>query len=168
MTLDGHLKVGLSSAIFSVFAFHGISIEMQLVLAISLFVGNVFPDFSEMGIIPHRTYTHYWPFYVALFLAAYWFPGVMPEMWMYTIMGVSAGALTHIVCDWPYYGGVPLLTPTHKIPLFQIEFGGLSNRVIEHTVVLAILLCTLSVVFMEPGTTPLDVVDFELFNNKGV
>lgn len=145
MTLDGHIKVGLATIplamLVSPYYIDGLSPWALFVLSVSAFLGNLFPDFSEMNIIPHRTFTHYWPVY----LGSGWFffqvLAANPEtFWALGGLGISAGALMHILCDWPYYGGCPLINPKRKLPLFGLTFDGGLNRPVEYAVILVCLL----------------------------
>lgn len=166
MTLDGHLKSGLSgsiSLIFIVMSFYpGVEISILLSLVIGFLVGNVFPDFSELRIIPHRTFTHYWPFYaVPLFFFLGNLDLVLFSAYWALLAGLCGGSLLHIVCDWPYYGGVPLLSPRRKVALFRLEFDGVLNRVIEHTLMF-FLIAIAAIVSCEEFTL------FEAVNPKGL
>lgn len=151
MTLDGHVKVGLVLApavfCFSPSLIPGIDTFNMLILAIFVLLGSVFPDFSEMGVIPHRTYTHFWPLYLVPAMASYYFlqsDGV--SMYSLAGLGLSSGALIHILCDWPYYGGCPLFSPKRKVALFRITFEGAGNRVLEYGVIgFVLFLCLLEV-----------------------
>jgi len=165
MTLDGHLKTGLAMALaWTATAnsiYPGIESSMIHMVAIFIFLGNIAPDFIEFKIIPHRTYTHFFWFY--LILAAVGYSGThemgtlnMQDGFLETsvglaMIGFSMGSISHILCDWPYYGGIPLITPRKKVKLLGIEFEQLSNRIIEHTV----LVVWLSFIFLPliPETT---------------
>lgn len=152
MTLDGHLKTGLIGAVLVMAqAGTGLSQESTMILACCVLLGNIAPDFLELGVIPHRTYTHYPVFWLLLLAGAVFGQDLelAPVQYHWYIAGFSAGCLWHIVCDWPYYGGVPLFSPTRKIALFRWEFDGFANRFFEHSMFLfgAIIL------FAEPITT---------------
>lgn len=143
MTLDGHLKTGLMFALVAMA--QPISLipdEFKIVFALAIFIGNVAPDFLEMGIIPHRTYTHYPVLWLTLLGMSYagisvnYFGEIVPAQVCWALAGLSIGSLWHIVCDWPYYGGVPVFWPTSKIPLFGWEFEGPMNRIFEHSMIL--------------------------------
>lgn len=157
MTLDGHLKTGLAAAIcataYCLTQPEPLPTELMFAFVIALFVGNVFPDFSEMGVIPHRTFTHYWPIYGVIIVACYiLLPNPDYALWAYVGLGVSIGSLMHILCDWPYYGGIPVFTPRRKVPLLSIEFGGVANRVIEHSVMLLLIIAAGMFVFSDAIT----------------
>lgn len=136
MTLDGHLKVGLVSALV-ITSYSAESIEITAMMAIAIFIGNVFPDFSEMGIIRHRTYTHFHLYYVIGILACIYVAPIYPSDYWVLFEMLCIGSLTHIACDWPYYSGIPLYKPKRKIPLFNLPFDGYANKIIEHGVVLS-------------------------------
>lgn len=156
MTLDGHVKVGLSLAV-CVFAMSSIILpdislsHFELVLlALAVLVGNVFPDFSECNVIPHRTYTHFWLFYVVSGAGCYWMLTTQPFAIGYLLgLGVSFGSLCHILCDWPYYGGCPLFRPRRKVATFRLTFDGGLNGALEYVVVFLCLSASLVVVWPE-------------------
>jgi membrane-bound metal-dependent hydrolase YbcI (DUF457 family) len=152
MTFNGHTKITLAS-IASVFILQpsvltDASPFAQVMFIAALVVGNYFPDFSEMRIIPHRTYTHYPLFYLMIGGAA-WVGLTQPDIlstiivlepiYFVVALGFATGALTHIVCDWPFYSGIPLLRPTRRIPLTQFTFDGGLNNSIENVVAFGIV-----------------------------
>lgn len=150
MTLDGHLKTGLAMALaWTATAnsiYPGIEISLIHLVAIFIFLGNIAPDFIEFKVIPHRTYTHFVWFYIILAAVGYVGTHEMgaldiqagflePSVGL-AMIGFAMGSISHILCDWPYYGGIPLLNPKKKVKLLGIEFDQVTNRIIEHTVLL--------------------------------
>jgi hypothetical protein len=150
MTLDGHLKTGLAMSLAWTATANGIypGIESSMIhlVAIFIFLGNIAPDFIEFKVIPHRTYTHFFWFYLILATVGYigthelgtlnMQAGFLEVSVGLAMIGFSMGSISHILCDWPYYGGIPLLNPKKKVKLLGIEFDQVSNRIIEHTVLL--------------------------------
>jgi membrane-bound metal-dependent hydrolase YbcI (DUF457 family) len=135
MRILGHIKVslGLAVASFSLGSYMGYDYLVNLTLAISLAIGSIAPDFTEFGVIKHRTYTHYPPFYIAIIFASYYYyyEGVLTEITYMVIMGYAVGSLVHILCDWPYYRGIPLLFPTKQVKLFGLHFNHTLNLLLE-------------------------------------
>lgn len=168
MTLDGHLKSGLSGsfslAFLVLYNIPEIDIGILLALTLGFLIGNVFPDFSELGVVPHRTFTHYWPFYA--FPLFYFFAApdvVFSSAYVALFAGICAGSLVHIICDWPYYGGVPLFFPRRKVALFRFEFDGAFNRFFEHCVMLFFI--ALAFFFVNGKLFLLDEIDRASFFN---
>jgi hypothetical protein len=146
MTLDGHLKTGLMcSMVWLVYAdkiYPGISANIIAITSILILAGNIAPDFLEFKIIPHRTYTHFPWFYVALFAGAYFAnitissttgTNLLDINYAVPVMAFSLSSIMHIICDWPYYGGIPIFRPTKKVKLFNMKFGGIPNKIFEHS-----------------------------------
>lgn len=144
MTLDGHLKTGLMFAlVICTCPDAWVPAEFKTYLAIAVFIGNIAPDFLEFGVIPHRTFTHYPVLWLGILsLSGLTISQQLPltffdvSAW-WIAAGFSVGCLWHILCDWPYYGGVPLLYPRRKVALFGWEFEGVMNRVFEHSMLVA-------------------------------
>lgn len=158
MTLDGHIKTGLAMALAwtatASSIYPGIENSLTLLVAMTIFIGNLAPDFLEFKVIPHRTFTHFPWFYIILAGVGYagthevgtltLQAGFLDITTGMAMLGFAFGCLSHTFCDWPYYGGIPLFRPTKKVRLFNIEFEQKANRLIEHTV----LLCWLSFLFL--------------------
>ena len=158
MTLDGHLKTGLAMTLAWTATATSIYPELDNsiihLVAIAIFLGNIAPDFIEFKVIPHRTYTHFAWFYIILAAVGYsgtheigtlyLQPGFLEASVGLAMIGFAMGSLSHILCDWPYYGGIPLFKPRKKVKLLGIEFEQKANKLIEHTV----LLTWLSFVFL--------------------
>lgn len=150
MTLDGHLKTGLAMSLawcsIATSMIPGIEATIIYSVALVIFIGNIAPDFMEMGIIPHRTYTHFHIYYlIVLALCAGMELSVeipfaealaFEQSTLLMISGFCAGALSHIICDAPYYGGVPIFRPKRKIRFTGVEFDQYMNRIIEHGVLM--------------------------------
>lgn len=125
MTLNDHLKTGTSWG-FSILSFntvsHGVTDELALISTLGVVIGNVLPDIAEFKVIPHRTITHWLPFWWFLTAVA---TAVLQlqinEPLSYLIAGLNVGIFMHWLCDLPFYGGVPMLFP-HK----RVSMGGWS------------------------------------------
>lgn len=151
MTLDGHIKTGLTSAIVFLSTLPGWLSDAWtqpeiLISALILFIGNLAPDFLEMKIIRHRTYTHFIWYYLIIGAIAYFLglSGLSLEpdavswwdpTWSLYILAFCLGCITHILADWPFYGGVPLFRPRSQVALTRITFESTANSLIEHSVV---------------------------------
>jgi inner membrane protein len=80
----------------------------KLIPALLAGAGSLFPDLAELGIIPHRTLTH-WPYpYLALFFVACAWEVFNPSWPCYLLLFLVMGALLHIGEDFLSYSGVPL------------------------------------------------------------
>jgi len=74
-------------------------------------LGSIFPDLLEMGIIRHRTVTH-WPTpWIVLALASYGACRFSPNVWLYLLFFVCIGALLHMGEDYLSVTGIPFLSP---------------------------------------------------------
>lgn len=159
MTLDGHIKTGLAATLLlsQLIPLHLTGMIEPTVLPwllVAFFLGNIGPDLTEMGIIPHRTYTHYPWFYLlaigGLSGALYWDHAPFSAVINWAIIAYCSGCLCHIVCDMPY-GGIPYLRPTQKVTLMRVQFDSTMNRVIEHSA-LSVLLLSFALSHMPSGT----------------
>ncbi len=157
MTLDGHLKTGLAMTLAwtatATSIYPGLDNSIIHLVAIAIFLGNIAPDFIEFKVIPHRTYTHFPWLYIALAVVGYSGSHEIGTLYLQAgfleasvglaMIGFAMGSLSHLLCDWPYYGGIPLFKPRKKVKLLGIEFEQKTNKLIEH----AALLTWLSFVF---------------------
>jgi hypothetical protein len=55
------------------------------------------------------------------------------------LVGYSIGSLVHIICDWPYYKGIPLFLPKKRVKGLGLEFGHATNKIIETGVMVGIV-----------------------------
>lgn len=149
MTLDGHIKTGLAATLLlsQMVPLHFTGLfEPSLLpwILLAFFLGNVGPDLTEMGIIPHRTYTHYpWFYLIAIggcSGALYWDYTAIPGAISWAVIAYCAGCLFHILCDIPY-GGIPYIRPTQKVSIMRVPFDSPVNRLIEHTTLCTLLFC---------------------------
>ena len=155
MTLDGHTKVGLTYALLWSVGFTTLypTLEGDVIYltALAILFGTWAPDFLEIRLgswqlIPHRTYTHWWPVWLLGIGACY---GMSHEIGTLTLLsdpmfpltyllpglGFCLAAWLHLLCDWPYYGGIPYASPRSRLPLFKIEFEDKANRWFEYAMV---------------------------------
>lgn len=147
MRLKGHMKIGLSCGVlaFSITTnfIPEMSSQMLTAIILAVFIGNIGPDISEFGIIEHRTYTHYPPFYISIilifiFLLNYKHECVFDYSWPVILFSYCVGCTIHLMCDIPY-GGLPYIFPTRKVTILKIPLVGVLNNVIETSLVLFIL-----------------------------
>jgi len=94
--------------------------ETWIVFFVAFAVAARLPDqlefpirkFGKDTIYPfgHRTWTHWWPFWVgALWATLHFLPWVW---WSAAITGVIASSIGHLVMDAMTHGGIPVLYPT--------------------------------------------------------
>lgn len=151
MTLDGHIKTGLAAAILLLVKLPGMEtgMDQQLLpyVIMAFIIGNVGPDFSEFGIIRHRTHTHYPWYYVCFIAIANQFMQMEIladyQTIIWVLMGYSLGCITHIVCDIPY-GKIPYFLPNRPMTLCRVPFDSVLNRVIEHSAVVILIVIALT------------------------
>ena len=100
-------------------------------------IGSTFPDVDIKLGIPHRTYTHYWPFYVlamgaigyvdhTIKMTALGHAGMVALWWCF------AGALMHILEDSFTKTGVPWIVPANQARRFSFKLtttGGVFEKV---------------------------------------
>jgi len=151
MRLKGHLHTGIvfaacTGALMNHYHYDN---RTAIITAIAGGVGAVAPDFMEMGIIKHRTWTH-WPLGWALILvAAYYGVLLQPEYRdiYYGLGGFCMGALLHVLADSPYYKGTPLLHPRKRFPTLQLEFEPRLNKLVENVYIAAMIGITCWIIF---------------------
>ena len=74
-------------------------------------IGSIMPDLLEMGIIRHRTATH-WPLpWIILALVSYETCRLFPNVWIYIITFICIGALLHLGEDYLSVTGIPFRSP---------------------------------------------------------
>lgn len=146
MRILGHIKVScaLAACAFSLSMYMGYEYTVSLTCAVFLALGSVGPDFTELGIIKHRTHTHFpWYYVLAGYGAWYAFGQAwIDELMLVGIVSYCFGCVVHILCDWPYYKGIPLFTPNKQIPLTQFEFSHRLNVVLENITIVVIAIST--------------------------
>ena len=151
MRIKGHIKTGLclGACIGFLMNHYHYDNKLMLITATASAIGAVAPDFMEMGIINHRTWTH-WPLGWGLILIGCYFAvGQYPEytQFHYGLGGFSIGALLHILADSPYYKGTPLFNPRKRFPTLQLEFDPRLNKFIEAVYMVMMVAITLWIAF---------------------
>lgn len=74
-------------------------------------LGSIIPDLLEMGIVRHRTATH-WPLpWIVLALLSYGACWFFPNVWLYTFFFICLGALLHLGEDCLSLTGIPFRSP---------------------------------------------------------
>lgn len=74
-------------------------------------LGSIIPDMLEMGIIRHRTVTH-WPLpWIVLAAVSYGVCWASPNIWLYLFFFICIGALLHLGEDYLSVTGIPFRSP---------------------------------------------------------
>ena len=74
-------------------------------------IGSIIPDLLEMGIIRHRTVTHWPPPWIVLALVSYGACRHSQNVWMYLFSFICIGALFHLGEDYLSVTGIPFRSP---------------------------------------------------------
>ncbi|HEY6874222.1 MAG TPA: hypothetical protein VI298_15970 [Geobacteraceae bacterium] len=74
-------------------------------------LGSIMPDLLEMGIVRHRTATHWPPPWFVLGVGAYGTCWLFPNIWLYLSFFIFTGALFHLVEDYLSVTGIPFRSP---------------------------------------------------------
>lgn len=74
-------------------------------------IGSIIPDLLEMGIVRHRTITHWPQPWIVLFLVSYGACRHFPNVWMYLFSYICIGALLHLGEDYLSVTGIPFRSP---------------------------------------------------------
>lgn len=74
-------------------------------------IGSIIPDLLEMGIVRHRTVTHWPPPWIVLALVSYGACRHSPNVWMYLFSFICIGALLHLCEDCLSVSGIPFRSP---------------------------------------------------------
>lgn len=118
MTLVGHRATGLGAAAIAfsvVYAYDGLMPYLAAALA---FPGATAPDWLEVasfknGVrqswIKHRTWTHWLPVWVGLFV--WGFLSMHEHVWAVVVLGFAVGGLMHLAMDIPNPSGIRILHP---------------------------------------------------------
>lgn len=122
MTKTGHQLTGLGAALAAIggMAFWFPSTNF-LSVGILTFFGSTAPDWLEipqgwtgtrrLSVIPHRTWTHWWPFWVAatVWASGFWTGSAHP-LWL----SFCVGAWWHLAMDLPNPMGLPVWSPFQR------------------------------------------------------
>lgn len=79
--------------------------------AIMAMLGSIIPDLLEMGIVRHRTGTHWPPPWIVLAAASYGACWFSPNIWLYLFLFICIGALLHLGEDYLSVTGIPFRSP---------------------------------------------------------
>jgi inner membrane protein len=74
-------------------------------------IGSIIPDLLEMGIVRHRTVTHWPPPWIILALVSYGACRLSPKVWLYLFFFICIGALFHRGEDYLSVTGIPFRLP---------------------------------------------------------
>ena len=75
-------------------------------------IGSILPDLLEIGIIRHRSFTHWPPPWVAFAIVSYGACWFSPKIWLYLCFYICVGALLHLGEDYLSITGIPLRSPS--------------------------------------------------------
>jgi membrane-bound metal-dependent hydrolase YbcI (DUF457 family) len=98
------------------------------VLAVATVAASSFPDVIEivnftggrrLSLIPHRTITHWFPLYIAIWIATLALTSRIPLWGVNMIHGICLASTLHIFMDLFSPCGVPILTPFGR----RVSFG---------------------------------------------
>lgn len=82
------------------------------VASLSAMAGSVLPDVLEMrGMVPHRTVTHYLPFWLVPCLIMFYVSLTADSLLVYVVAFLLSGASFHIIEDALSSGGIPIIHP---------------------------------------------------------
>lgn len=130
MTGQGHRLTGVGAGFFAAALVHtlGFNYTAEILAALAAASSTTLPDWIEIPVykkgvragtlIPHRTITHWPPLWVGLIYLAYYYA---EPYYAATLIGISVGALAHIVADAPNPMGIPWFWPHKRVSIF----GGL-------------------------------------------
>lgn len=74
-------------------------------------IGSIIPDLLEMGIVRHRTVTHWPPPWIVLALVSYGAFRHSLNVWTYLLFFICIGALLHLGEDYLSVSGIPFRSP---------------------------------------------------------
>lgn len=74
-------------------------------------IGSIIPDLLEMGIVRHRTVTHWPPPWIVLALVFYGACRLSITVWPYFLFFTCIGALLHLGEDYLSVTGIPFRSP---------------------------------------------------------
>jgi len=74
-------------------------------------LGSIMPDLLELGIIRHRTVTHWPPPWIVLALLSFGACRFFPNVWLYLFFFICIGALLHLGEDYLSVTGIPFRSP---------------------------------------------------------
>ena len=74
-------------------------------------IGSIIPDLLEMGILRHRTATHWPPPWIVLAVFSYGACWYSPNIWLYLFFFICIGALLHLGEDYLSVTGIPFRSP---------------------------------------------------------
>ena len=126
MKLKGHRKVGIVGSFWvAYFMFNNYPLWLMTISIYTFMLGNTAPDtlefsrydesqyFKRKSLIPHRTYTHWFVLWFALFLSAGTFV-YLQYHYAFPVLTYAMGGLIHLLCDLPNPTGVPFLHPKKR------------------------------------------------------
>lgn len=120
MTGQGHRWTGVGAAFIAAALAHVAQLP-ELVAAAVASVSTTVPDWAEIpfyrdgkrsgSLIAHRTLTHWPPLWLGMLAMGYHEGGFIGAM----LIGISTGAMTHILGDAPNPMGIPWLLPNKRM-----------------------------------------------------
>jgi membrane-bound metal-dependent hydrolase YbcI (DUF457 family) len=118
MNLRGHAATGVALAVIG-FGWGGG--DLAQAFAVGAVAGSIAPDLLEvpvfvpgsgkrLSIIPHRTWTHFWPFWIALIAVVPLLAWPWPSL-AAVVLGGALGGLLHLAMDVMTPMGLPVSWP---------------------------------------------------------
>lgn len=118
MNLRGHIATGIALASIGLAWGGG---DLAQAFAVGAVMGSVAPDLLEipvyvlgtgnrLSVIPHRTWTHYWPFWGALLAAVPLLAWPLPVLAV-AVLGGALGGMLHLGLDVLTPMGLPVSWP---------------------------------------------------------
>ncbi|OCX68474.1 hypothetical protein A6M27_17080 [Acidithiobacillus thiooxidans] len=125
MTKTGHQLTGLGAALAAVGLIGGLYPGQNLIMiALLAFFGSSAPDWLEipqgwqgrkrLSVIPHRTWTHWWPVWLGSTLFGLGILTATPHPF---VLAFTLGAWLHLLMDIPNPMGLPLWHPERRVSL---------------------------------------------------
>jgi inner membrane protein len=74
-------------------------------------IGSIIPDLLELGIVRHRTITHWPPPWIVLALVCFGACRLSLNVWLYFLFFTCVGALLHLGEDYLSVTGIPFWSP---------------------------------------------------------
>ena len=138
MTNTGHKLAGLAVGAMAATALLHCNPDGAWFAVFGGYFGGTLPDRLEWvgksRWCDHRTITHWWPIWIGLGIWSIWNAG---QIWASFFVGMSVGAISHILLDWPNPTGIPLRHPWKRHSLQWWRSG-------QHEVLILLVLFSLA------------------------
>lgn len=104
-------------------------------------IGSIIPDLLEMGIIRHRTVTHWPPPWIVLAFVSYEICRLSPNIWIYIFTFICIGALLHLGEDYLSLTGIPFRSPVTRRKGFGMYVTGTMEESLLAISITVLFLC---------------------------